>query len=324
MAPLKSEGLEDAKPPITPPPHAQNELEIWEKLAFTFDTMDHHSSGSSRPRGSRITPRSGQDSVSQSGNVNRAATQDAELLAQFAAANSGMALDHGFSQGLPPTGYPSLGPTPGFYGNFFHHDSMVPSANQLPPMANMDFPWPHMSPPPQQHGSLPYHHNPPVSAGGSSPTTSTFVPSPYPIPPPPPQMESSSSRGSRGRSVSSAGEELTGSGTIKKKQKTVNLERSVSDLTGRAEELEKEVADLRRENGWLKEIVMLKGTRIASANMAHPAAMVGPQGGGSANLPSGSSSGQNDEESEEESDSSDDDTVAKGKGKPDSSATRRK
>ena len=116
---------------------------------------------------------------------------------------------------------------------------------------------------------------------------------------------------------------------IKKKQKTVNLERSVSDLTGRAEELEKEVADLRRENGWLKEIVMLKGTRIASANMAHrmalnqAAAMVGPQGG-SANLPGGSSFGQNDEESEEESDSSDDDTVARGKAKPDSSASRRK
>lgn len=43
------------------------------------------------------------------------------------------------------------------------------------------------------------------------------------------------------------------------------MERSVSDLTSRAEELEKEVADLRRENGWLKEIVMLKGTRYAAA-----------------------------------------------------------
>jgi len=39
----------------------------------------------------------------------------------------------------------------------------------------------------------------------------------------------------------------------------------VSDLTGRAEELEREVTDLRRENGWLKEIVMLKGTRYAQA-----------------------------------------------------------
>jgi len=38
----------------------------------------------------------------------------------------------------------------------------------------------------------------------------------------------------------------------------------VSNLTGRAEELEREAADLRRENGWLKEIVMLKGSRYAA------------------------------------------------------------
>jgi len=42
----------------------------------------------------------------------------------------------------------------------------------------------------------------------------------------------------------------------------------VSDLSGRAEELEKEVADLRRENGWLKEIVMLKGSRFAAVASA--------------------------------------------------------
>jgi Basic region leucine zipper len=54
---------------------------------------------------------------------------------------------------------------------------------------------------------------------------------------------------------------------IKKKQKTVNLQRSISDLTGRAEDLEREVADLRRENGWLKEIVMLKNSRFPAANL---------------------------------------------------------
>lgn len=52
---------------------------------------------------------------------------------------------------------------------------------------------------------------------------------------------------------------------IKKKNKTITLERSVSNLTGRAEELEREAADLRRENGWLKEIVMLKGSRYAAS-----------------------------------------------------------
>ena len=49
---------------------------------------------------------------------------------------------------------------------------------------------------------------------------------------------------------------------VKKKQWTLNLERSITDLSGRVEELEREAAELRRENGWLKEIVMLKSKRI--------------------------------------------------------------
>jgi len=55
---------------------------------------------------------------------------------------------------------------------------------------------------------------------------------------------------------------------IKKKQKTLTLERTVSDLTGRAEELEREATELRRENGWLKEIVMLKGGRLAGIDLS--------------------------------------------------------
>lgn len=47
---------------------------------------------------------------------------------------------------------------------------------------------------------------------------------------------------------------------VKKKIRAFNLERTVSDLTGRVDELEQEAADLRKENGWLKEIVMLKST----------------------------------------------------------------
>jgi hypothetical protein len=42
----------------------------------------------------------------------------------------------------------------------------------------------------------------------------------------------------------------------------------VSDLTGRAEELEREATDLRRENSWLKEIVILKGSQFAANNLA--------------------------------------------------------
>ncbi|KAJ6627969.1 hypothetical protein B0H10DRAFT_1992958 [Mycena sp. CBHHK59/15] len=59
----------------------------------------------------------------------------------------------------------------------------------------------------------------------------------------------------------------------KKKQRTLDLEKSVSDLTGRTEELEREASELRRENGWLKEIVMLKGGRLAGVdfmNVGYP------------------------------------------------------
>lgn len=51
---------------------------------------------------------------------------------------------------------------------------------------------------------------------------------------------------------------------MKKKQWTSNLERSITDLSGRVEELEREAAELRRENGWLKEIVMLKSKRYGA------------------------------------------------------------
>jgi len=57
---------------------------------------------------------------------------------------------------------------------------------------------------------------------------------------------------------------------IKRKQRATNLGRSISDLTGRVEDLAREVADLRQENGWLKEIVMLKGsTRVGSLNLGY-------------------------------------------------------
>jgi hypothetical protein len=51
---------------------------------------------------------------------------------------------------------------------------------------------------------------------------------------------------------------------VKKKLKTVHLQRTVDDLVGRAEDLEREAAELRKENSWLKEIVMLKGRNIST------------------------------------------------------------
>lgn len=52
------------------------------------------------------------------------------------------------------------------------------------------------------------------------------------------------------------------------------MERTVTSLSRQVEELEREAADLRRENGWLKEIVMLKTRRLTgegSVNLSGPA-----------------------------------------------------
>jgi hypothetical protein len=66
---------------------------------------------------------------------------------------------------------------------------------------------------------------------------------------------------------------------IKRKQKTFNLERSVSDLTSRAEELEREATDLRRENKWLKEIVIMKAAaRSTNGRQGNSGDNVAPSG----------------------------------------------
>lgn len=43
----------------------------------------------------------------------------------------------------------------------------------------------------------------------------------------------------------------------------------MSDLQRRADNLEKEAGDLRRENGWLKEMVIMKGRRRAGLNVGN-------------------------------------------------------
>lgn len=78
---------------------------------------------------------------------------------------------------------------------------------------------------------------------------------------------------------------------IKKKQKALNLERAVTDLTGRTEELEREASELRRENSWLKEIVLLKSRKggafggLQSRN-SQQASSSSAQGGGHDDDPS--------------------------------------
>lgn len=44
----------------------------------------------------------------------------------------------------------------------------------------------------------------------------------------------------------------------------------MTDLTGRTEDLEREAADLRRENAWLKEIVLLKGRNLVGSYASAP------------------------------------------------------
>ena len=41
----------------------------------------------------------------------------------------------------------------------------------------------------------------------------------------------------------------------------------MTDLSGRVDELEQEAADLQRENGWLKEIVILKSGRARGSEL---------------------------------------------------------
>ncbi|KAF9015030.1 hypothetical protein BDQ17DRAFT_1294509 [Cyathus striatus] len=225
-----------------------------------------------------------------------------------------------------PGQYPSMGPAPGFYGNFLHHHSMANP--QLPPLSSLDFPWPQNLPLQQAAPSHFEAHSPSTSAALAS---MHFGSTQYnPLPPLPDtnrDRQGSHSQPPAASPVSTdadpvdternaISEEKRRRNTaasarfrVKKKQKTINLERSVADLTGRAEELEKEVADLRRENGWLKEIVMLKGTRFAAANMSNrlaldQAAALALAGGPPSAEAGPSNSGQHVKTSEEDSEES--------------------
>ncbi|CAE6388762.1 unnamed protein product [Rhizoctonia solani] len=73
---------------------------------------------------------------------------------------------------------------------------------------------------------------------------------------------------------------------VKKKQRTMELERALVELEGRADELEKEAVELRRENGWLKEMVILKGRKaMETAQAARSNADADPSGSGSQDKP---------------------------------------
>ncbi|KAH9487069.1 Transcription factor zip1 [Psilocybe cubensis] len=297
MLSLKSEALEDTVCLTSPEPSGAQELQFWETFAFDMEREQHANSRNPRdPQRSRSTSTS--NTTAQHSRIHSGApsVQDAALLAQFAAATGGGDLSQVYSNIMAQNPYPSMGPTPGFYGNFLHHGSMP---TQLPPLSSLDFPWNNVPQQPQASSSH-YDHR------QEDPNTRMHTLPPYmdaqftPSGPRPAQTTKESKRGkaassstvNENRSTSSPEVDMTEAERaaiadekrrrntaasarfrIKKKHKTLGLERSVSDLTGRAEELEREAADLRRENGWLKEIVMLKGTRFAANNAAHREAL---------------------------------------------------
>ncbi|TRM65992.1 hypothetical protein BD626DRAFT_486451 [Schizophyllum amplum] len=268
------------------------ELSHWEQLIFSFDAdsvdamnpynNDHHNgsgsnnSRSNNPGGARRARPSG--SGRQSSNTGPT-PEEALLLAQLSSSHrnspqpfndaSYAALMQSFQHNPNPYGPSSMMPH-----NF---DSQLPGVDQL--MNAVAGPSWGSLPPLVHHQSSHHGGNPPgppfynqQSSHFSSP------PSPFASTVSPPSgLATATSAGSGGSSSAGSPEGLDDVGAeekrrrntaasarfrIKKKQKALNLERSVADLTGRADELEKEAADLRRENGWLREIVTMKSSRV--------------------------------------------------------------
>ncbi|KAJ4476590.1 hypothetical protein J3R30DRAFT_306591 [Lentinula aciculospora] len=283
-------------------PNIDSELEHWQKLVFSFDmdggdSNNHDSSSSSHNNNTdRRNARSRSHSVNQQGtnapvcdsNVSQPPGPDIQhaiLLAQLAAAG-GLPqppathdpaynalllalLQAQNSQHAPPDFQSVMHPQ--LYGQQSSPFGSIPSQFQWPPAFSH-----------QQQQNVPYnqsgmnttgfHHLPPIntniatgvvgnsSAGAStSPLTVSRATSPDST-----DLADPTSTEDKRRRNTAASARFR----IKKKQRNLNLERTVSDLTGRADDLEKEAADLRRENGWLKEIVMLKGSRFAGLDVS--------------------------------------------------------
>lgn len=172
----------------------------------------------------------------------------------------------------------------------YHQQGFPPDLNRLPPTA-----------PPQLPSQLPWQPNQPPTSHGMAmpqqtpdfgllyPPNSGYPPAGHPFPeqalltpmdsatgessfqtfPSTPEgaVDAEASAEEKRRRNTAASARFR----VKKKLRAFNLERTVTDLTGRVGELEQEAADLRRENGWLKEIVMLKSSRASGGD-----ALAGP------------------------------------------------
>lgn len=174
------------------------------------------------------------------------------------------------------------------------------------PAQNFQF----MAPPPQTHAPFPagggqFGYLPSREAAEAvMPPPSTASTTPSPEAPEPSEAESvAMAEDKRRRNTAASGvspvvylprlgpTRIAARFRIKKKQWTLNLERTISDLSGRVEELEREAAELRRENGWLKEIVMLKSKRLSGAVPELEQGTSGTSGGGGSGGGSGGGGG---------------------------------
>ncbi|KAG7099552.1 hypothetical protein E1B28_001385 [Marasmius oreades] len=272
----------------------QTELDRWQTLDFSFDMDDepgqHESFQGKGPQQSTSSvSQNSQSRVPSASNIS-----DAVLLAQFAAnagslpsqpntMNSYSALLNYFqSQGINPATLPP-GPTnPTVYHNPFGQTYTSPAFSPWQQAPNHH---PFHSPRSPAAGFLAGGtlFQGPVSLGVAQPEqtqTRHYVPSRSPLPAGPSSPKPSSAAATPHpvddeAAATAIAEDKRQRNTaasarfrIKKKLRNLNLEQTVSELSGRADILEREAADLRRENGWLKEIVMLKGSRMAGIDIS--------------------------------------------------------
>ncbi|TDL28766.1 hypothetical protein BD410DRAFT_781298 [Rickenella mellea] len=166
-------------------------------------------------------------------------------------------------QGAFPPGYPTY-PSP-------DHQQQTPTQFQQPGMIAPYYPQMTQSTthPSQSNLGYPFHSGlySPQAAVPLAVLPGYGVPGPSNIggqPPPPPQAPApegetddvSIAEDKRRRNTMASARFR-----IKKKHKTLEMERSIADLEGRAGDLEREASDLRRENDWLKEMLIMKRRR---------------------------------------------------------------
>ncbi|THV06050.1 hypothetical protein K435DRAFT_646114 [Dendrothele bispora CBS 962.96] len=316
----------------------QAELDRWQKLVFFSDMGDRRTpSFPSRNTGSNEQPSSSSRSIQNQNNpINSTDVSDALLLAQFAATSGSpqrppqrpdefyatmlsLLQSQSQSSGAPPT-FPFGSPQSLFQTPSHTHTQagLPPTWSQFQNLQPQFPPGPNISP----HSQSPMMSLPQSSAMNtarsapsqspvvaSSSSTSVLPSSPTAGDPNDPvEMDEAAVAEDKRRRNTLASARFR----IKKKQRNLNLERTVSDLSGRAEELEREVADLRRENGWLKEIVMLKGSRLAGLDVSPHTLRTQVETSGASGSrtiaveAAGSSSQQEDKSDSEESDSGSD------------------